>query len=207
MALRSGWMAEWFARSSKLLLILRVNRTVRLVDLMETAGISIHHHFAPGDLGQLIYIHGVQNFADYGFNHVHEAYCAQIAVEFILCTEKGRSQVWLAKKEGKVVGSIFIVERPNNQAQLRLLFVDHSFRGVGLGRWLVEESSRYCRGEGFSVVYLWTVKGLDRAIWLYESVGFTPVSEKKVEEWGKSSLEIRFDLNLATPWPEVAKKA
>jgi GNAT superfamily N-acetyltransferase len=160
------------------------------------AGISIHADFAPGDLGQLIYIHGVQNFADYGFNHVHEAYCAQIAVEFILCPEKGRSRAWLAKKEGKVVGSIFIVERPNNQAQLRLLFVDRSVRGVGLGRWLVEESIRYCRTEGFSVVYLWTVKGLERAIWIYESIGFRPVAEKSVEEWGKTNLEIRFDLDL-----------
>jgi hypothetical protein len=60
----------------------------------------------------------------------------------------------------------------------------------------VEESIRYCKREGFSIVYLWTVKGLDRAIWLYESVGFTPVAEKSVEEWGKRTLEIRFDLDL-----------
>jgi GNAT superfamily N-acetyltransferase len=92
----------------------------------------------------------------------------------------------------------FIIERPNNQAQLRLLFVDTSVRGLGLGRWLVEESIRYCKGEGFDVVYLWTVKGLDRAIWLYESVGFTRVAEKIVGEWGKTSLEIRFDLHLAS---------
>ena len=96
---------------------------------MQAAEITIHHEFVPGDLGQLIYIHGMQNFADYGFNHVHEAYCARVAVEFILCPEKGRSRAWLAKKEEKVVGSIFIVERPDNQAQLRLLFVDRSARG------------------------------------------------------------------------------
>jgi GNAT superfamily N-acetyltransferase len=163
---------------------------------IQAAGISIHHDFAPGDLGQLIWIHGVQNFADYGFNHIHEAYCAKIAVEFILGPEEGRSHAWLAKREGKVVGSIFIVERPDNQAQLRLLFVDRPVRGIGLGRWLVEESIRYCRASGFDVVYLWTVQGLDRAISIYESVGFTRVAEKSVAEWGKASLEIRFDLNL-----------
>ena len=180
------------------MVLLRMIQTMTSLELIEGAGISIDQNFAPGDLGQLIYIHGVQNFADYGFNHVHEAYCAQIAVEFILCPEKGRSRAWLAKKEGKVVGSIFIIERPNNQAQLRLLFVDRSVRGLGLGRWLVEESIRYCKGVGFDVVYLWTVKGLVRAIWLYESVGFTRVAEKPVGEWGKTSLEIRFDLHLAS---------
>ena len=159
------------------------------------AGISIHHEFAPGDLGQLIYIHGVQNFSDYGFNHFHEAYCAQIAAEYIL-GQKGRSRAWLAKKEEQVVGSIFIIERPYNEAQLRLLFVDRQVRGVGLGRWLVEESIRYCRTAGFSVVYLWTVQGLDRAISVYESVGFTRVTDKTAEQWGKPSREIRFDLNL-----------
>src|ERR1700755_81054 len=122
---------------------------------MQAVGFSIHHEFVPGDLGQLVYIHGVQNFADYGFNHVHEAYCARVAVEFILNPEKGRSRAWLAKKEGKVVGSIFIIERPDNEAQLRLLFVDRSLRGLGLGRCLVEESIRYCRREGFNLVYLW----------------------------------------------------
>jgi hypothetical protein len=53
-----------------------------------SGGISIHPDFSPGDLGQLVCIHGVQNFSDYGFNHVHEAYCAQIAVGFILSPEK-----------------------------------------------------------------------------------------------------------------------
>lgn len=174
---------------------------------IQAVGISICQDFAPGDLGQLIYIHGMQNFADYGYNHVHEAYCARIAVEFILAADKGRSRAWLAKKQGKVVGSIFIVERPNNQAQLRLLFVDRSLRGVGLGRWLVEESVRYCRACEFDVVYLWTVQGLDRAILIYESVGFIRVAEKRVEEWGESSLEIRFDLNLAGHPPRRSREA
>jgi GNAT superfamily N-acetyltransferase len=163
---------------------------------IQEAGISIYHDFAPGDLGQLIYIHGVQNYSDYGFNHIHEAYCAQIAVEYILCQEKKRSSAWLAKKEQLVVGSIFIIERPHNEAQLRLLFVDRQVRGIGLGRWLVEESVRCCRNAGFGSVYLWTVEGLDRAIAIYESVGFIRVTEKTAEQWGKPSQEVRFDLNL-----------
>jgi GNAT superfamily N-acetyltransferase len=172
-----------------------VNQSLMLLDL-EAAGIFVGQEFAPGDLGQLVYIHGVQNFADYGFNQIHEAYCARIAVDYLLSAEKGRSRAWLAKKEGKVVGSIFIIERPDNEAQLRLLFVDRSLRGLGLGRCLVEESIRYCRREGFDLVYLWTVKGLDGAIWLYKSVGFQEVAEKVVEDWGKTNVEVRFDLNF-----------
>ena len=143
-------------------------------------------------------MHGVQNHADYGFSAFHEAYCAQIAVDFVLDRKKGRSRAWLAKQADQLVGSVLIIERPANQAQLRLLFVDRSVRGLGLGRWLVEESIRYCRSVGFNVVYLWTVEGLNRAISVYESVGFVKVAEKPIDEWGGRNLEIRFDLDLSS---------
>jgi GNAT superfamily N-acetyltransferase len=161
---------------------------------LQLAGISVHYTFEPGDLGQLIRIHGVQNFHDYGFNPVHEAYCAKIAADFILSTANDRSKVWLAKQKGTVVGSVFIFEQPANQAQLRLLFVDASVRGCGLGRWLVEESVSYCRTAGFRTIFLWTVRGLDRAISIYSSLGFKEAEVKKTLAWGRESIEVRYEL-------------
>ena len=159
-------------------------------------GISVHHTFEPGDLGRLIWIHGIQNFRDYRFNAVHEAYCAKIAADFILESANDRSKVWLAKQNGSVVGSVFIFEQPDDQAQLRLLFVDASVRGCGLGRWLVEESVRYSRTVGFRTVFLWTVQGLDRAISIYSSLGFKETEVKKTLAWGRESVEVRYDLTL-----------
>ena len=160
-------------------------------------GFEVAHTFSPGDLGELIRIHGIQNFADYGFNVAHEAYCARIAAEFIIGSNLPRSRAWLVKKETTVVGSILIIEREDNLAQLRLLFVDRSVRGEGVGRWLVEESVRYSRDAGFRGVYLWTVEGLDRAIRIYEAVGFRRTSESVSEGWGRKSVEVRFDLTFS----------
>lgn len=164
----------------------------RLLD----AGISISYAFEPGDLGRLIEIHGIQNFRDYGFSPVHEAYCAQIASDFMLNPNPGRSKAWLAKKDGVVVGSVLICELPENVAQLRLLFADKSVRGSGLGRWLTEDSVRYCREAGFKKVFLWTVDGLERAISIYKSLGFKFTDEKTQVVWGRESRELRFDLIL-----------
>jgi GNAT superfamily N-acetyltransferase len=169
---------------------------ITLPEKVTQAGIAIDAEFAPGDLGLLIHLHGIQNFEDYGFNVVHEAYCAKIAAEFLLNSHKDRSAAWIAKKEVEVVGSILIIERPQNEAQLRLLFVAKSVRGLGLGRWLVEESIRYSVSSGFELIYLWTVEGLDRAISIYESVGFVRSQEKLIEVWGQPTKEIRFDLAL-----------
>jgi GNAT superfamily N-acetyltransferase len=160
------------------------------------AGISIIHDFEPGDLGRLIEIHGIQNFHDYGFSPIHEAYCAQIACDFILNPNPGRSKVWLAKKDGVVVGSVFICELPDDIAQLRLLFADRSVRGSGLGRWLTEDSVRYCREAGFKKVFLWTVDGLERAMAIYRSLGFEQTGEKTQLVWGRESLELKFELIL-----------
>ena len=164
----------------------------RLLD----AGISISYAFEPGDLGRLIEIHGTQNFQDYGFSPIHEAYCAQIASDFMLNPNPGRSKAWLAKKDGVVVGSVLICELPDNVAQLRLLFADKSVRGSGLGRWLTEDSVRYSREAGFKKVFLWTVDGLERAISIYKSLGFKLTDEKTQVVWGRASRELRFDLVL-----------
>ena len=160
------------------------------------AGITLSHTFEPGDLGRLIEIHGVQNFEDYGFSPVHEAYCAQVATEFMLNPNPGRAKAWLTKKDGVVVGSVLICELPDNIAQLRLLFADKRVRGAGLGRWLVEDSVLYCREAGFKKVILWTVDGLERAIAIYESLGFKLTDEKTQVSWGRKSRELRFDLDL-----------
>jgi GNAT superfamily N-acetyltransferase len=167
-----------------------------LPEKLKRVGIVIDHHWKPGDLGYLIYLHGIQNFEDYGFNAVHEAYCAKIAADFILNLYQDRSLAWIARRGEEIAGSVLIIERPANEAQLRLLFVAKSLRGIGLGRWLVEEAIRYSGSRGFDRIYLWTVDGLDRAITIYESLGFKRSEEKVIEQWGKASTEIRFDLHL-----------
>ncbi len=167
-----------------------------LTDNLKAAGITVDHRFRPGDLGRLIYLHGAQNEKDYGFNEIHEAYCARIAVDFILQPEPRRQRVWLTRKEGAINGSVFICEPEEGVAQLRLLFVDASARGLGLGRWLVEEAVAYCREAGFDRVFLWTVDGLDRAKSVYTSLGFTVTETKSNKDWREDALEVRYDLAL-----------
>ena len=167
-------------------------------DRYNFAGLTLTHEFAPGDLGELVAIHGRENFVDYGFDPHHEAYCALILAEFLL-EPQPRTRLWLVKKREEVVGSVIIFARAENTAQLRLLFVARSVRGIGLGRWLVEVAVSYCVSTGFRHVYLWTVDGLDRAISIYQSLGFCPTEKKVSSEWGREATEIRYDLELTNP--------
>lgn len=164
------------------------------------AGITIRHIFAPGDLGELIRIHGLGNHADYGFGVRHEAFCARIAADFIIDGGGANGRAWLAWRDGQLVGSVFIADAGRGAAQLRLLYVEHSARGLGLGRWLVEAAVSYCRETGFRSVFLLTVEGLDRALHVYRDVGFTQVAREPVPEWGQprpGARELRLELKLA----------
>lgn len=160
------------------------------------AGVVIGHEFEPGDLGELIRIHGVRNFRDYGYDARHEAYCARIASDFLIDGGGPRGRAWLAKRDGRVLGSLLIVETPGNRAQLRILFVDDALRGLGLGRWLVEDALRHCRESGFDAVFLWTVEGLDRAAAIYRRCGFDIVERKPGDGWGGTITELRYELDL-----------
>jgi GNAT superfamily N-acetyltransferase len=167
-----------------------------LTEKLRAAGITVEDQFRPGDLGWLVHIHGLQNEKDYGFNEIHEAYCARIAADFLLAAAPRRQRVWLTRKDGVINGSVFIVEPEEGVAQLRLLFVDASARGLGLGRWLVEEAVAYCRAAGFARIFLWTVEGLDRARSVYTSLGFTVTETKGNKDWREEAREVRYDLVL-----------
>jgi GNAT superfamily N-acetyltransferase len=167
-----------------------------LPERLARADLHLRHEFRPGDLGELIRIHGVQNALDYGFGPAHEAYCARVAANFILNPHPGRSRVWLVCRAEAAVGSVFIVELPDATAQLRLLFVHASLRGLGLGRWLVQSAVEYAHEAGFRSVFLWTVRGLNRATGIYQDAGFLKTEEKSGAGWGDDSVEVRYELRF-----------
>ncbi len=49
---------------------------------------------------------------------------------------------------------IAIIHRPNRKAQLRWFLLRPDFRGIGLGRALMEKAMEFCRQQQFKEVYL-----------------------------------------------------
>jgi GNAT superfamily N-acetyltransferase len=162
------------------------------------SGVTVRHDLRPGDMGQVIALHGVLYAQEYGFDHGFEAYVAETMAEFGKLARPDLDRLWVAEREGRLVGSIAIVGRVDGAAQLRWFLVDPETRGSGLGRRLVHDALEFCRAAGYRTVYLWTVNGLDAAARLYVAAGFRKTETKPpVPLWGVNLAEERYDLDLS----------
>ena len=150
----------------------------------------------PGDIGWIIHRQGLLYHEEYGWDETFEALVAEIAASFVMNFDPKLERCWIAEREGQVVGSVFVVKKTPDTAQLRLLYVDPGARGLGIGGRLVEECIRFARAHGYKTLTLWTNDILTSARRIYESLGFRLVAEEPHHSFGKDLVGQNWDLDL-----------
>ena len=157
----------------------------------------MRHHLKPGDIDNLVRLHGILYAREYGFDETFEKYVADGLAEFVGSPRPDKSRMWLAEASDRIIGSIAIVAGPGREAQLRWYFVDEEHRRQGLGRELMEKALMFCREQGFETVFLWTTSELSAARRIYTRFGFRKTEDKTHTIWGKKVTEERYDLHLS----------
>jgi len=149
-----------------------------------------------GDIGWVIHRQAVLYSQEYGFDGSFEALVAEIGAKFIREFDPERERCWIAEREGAIVGAVFLVRESDEVAKLRMLYVEPSARGLGLGRRLTDECIDFARRQGYKTLTLWTNKMLVSACKIYLAAGFELVSQEQHHSFGRDQVGQIWNLAL-----------
>jgi DNA-binding MarR family transcriptional regulator/N-acetylglutamate synthase-like GNAT family acetyltransferase len=152
----------------------------------------------PGDVGWIIHRQAVLYTQEYGWDWTYEGLASRILGAFVAEFDPAREDGWVAERGGAIVGSIFLMKSDDPAvAKLRLLYVEPSARGAGVGRRLVGTCIARARELGYRELTLWTNDILVAARRIYQAAGFRLVSEAPHHSFGHDLVGQTWTLELA----------
>ena len=151
----------------------------------------------PGDVGWIIHRQTVLYAQEYGWDWTYEGLASCILGAFVAEFDRAREDGWVAERGGAIVGSIFLMKSDDARvAKLRLLYVEPSARGAGVGRKLVDTCIARARELGYSELTLWTNDILVAARRIYQAAGFRLAREEPHHSFGHDLVGQTWTLDL-----------
>jgi GNAT superfamily N-acetyltransferase len=140
--------------------------------------------------------HGELYATEYGWDESFETLVAGVVEEHVEHGDLEREAGWIAELDGERVGCIFCMQRNDDVAQLRILLVEPTARGMGVGSRLVEECISFAKQAGYKQMMLWTNDVLTDARRIYERNGFHLIEEERHHSFGHDLVGQNWWLDL-----------
>jgi DNA-binding MarR family transcriptional regulator/N-acetylglutamate synthase-like GNAT family acetyltransferase len=121
----------------------------------------------PAELGWVLGRHAEVYAEEYGWPDF-DAAVTQIVANLMA----NRDRVWVAERNGRLLGTVSCAEDDAETARLRLLLVEPAARGQRLGARLIDECLAFARTAGYKRIVLHTQDALVAARKLYAAAGF-----------------------------------
>lgn len=92
-------------------------------------------------------------------------------------------EFWVIEYQNKVVGTsaYYPIERGENAVEIRKMYLLPKARGLGLGKYLLQQLEAAISCGGFKQIWIETATVLTEAVKLYESNGYKPATGVETE--------------------------
>lgn len=200
-------------------LLYAAQRIEHLLDRGQTGTIRLRG-LRPGDVGWMVSRHAALYTQEHGWDGRFEAMVARIGADYIDHLDPRRECAWIAERAGVTedeepagaagheashpLGCVFLVQAQDDTrsqpepgvAQLRLLIVEPAARGLGIGRRLVDECTRFARAAGYERIRLGTHSILSAARALYAQAGYQLIASEPHQSFGQQLVAETWELRL-----------
>jgi len=163
---------------------------------ISASDISYRHDLRPGDIGYIIYLHSKIYDQESSFSNEFEFYVVKTFYHFLEQYSPEKDRLWMAEYNNQIIGCIAIVHQSEHEAQLRWFLSDPSFRGLGIGKKLLNDAIAFCREKRYKNVFLLTTDKQERALDMYKTAGFKLTNSQEVNQWGATFRDERYDLEI-----------
>lgn len=157
--------------------------------------VKITHEFRKEHIDGVVRLHREIYEKEYGYGEGFIDYVREGLIEFFEGYNPKRDRVWICSDEEKMTGFMLGMDRGESN-QLRYFVIDPEYRGLGLGKWLMDEYVEWVKDMNYESSYLWTTSELKTAASLYSRSGFILTEETESERFGKRVTEQRYELKL-----------
>lgn len=158
---------------------------IRLDDIVIRTDLHAH------DIARIVQLHGSLYQQECGYGMAFESYVSAGLYEFLQHYDPDRSRFWLCEHAGSLIGCLCLFDR-GESAQLRFFLIHPRYRGLGLGRHLLDEFFAFIQACGYTSAYLWTTHELTAAAHLYTAYGFELTEERTSSAFGKTLVEQKY---------------
>ena len=129
----------------------------------------------PRDADWIVAFHRTHYVPTLGYDDTFVALVAEVVDRMMHASDPARERPWVARDGGRAVGSITCWDLGENDAKLRLFFVEPELQARGIGRALIERCVGFAEGVGYRTLSLVTTEAQER-----ESSSKTSVASSRV---------------------------
>lgn len=163
-----------------------------MAPVADQEAVRIRTALKPGDLGYIAYLHGRVYDREHQYGLGFESYVLGGLGEFGHRYDPDKDRVWVCEDGQEMVGFLVGVHR-EDAVQLRYFILLPEYRGLGIGKQLMDKFMEFVRERGYRRAYLWTTNEQQAAIALYTRYGFVLTEEKQSAAFDKPLVELKYE--------------